>query len=144
MELVSKDCLIDSLGSNNSSVPAPVLCSTFIAPPMVSRAYNFANSVSSFVVTLTTILLVISYTPDDTTNGILAMYGSTESISGTLLIDTTNPTLTAYTGTYENNIKSSHILEYEIYRLYKRVQKKKINLSDLKRQQFYLYFHKYI
>ena len=31
----------------------------------------------------------------DTTNGILAMYGSTESISGTLLIDTTNPTLTA-------------------------------------------------
>lgn len=43
--------------------------------------------------------------------------------------------VTAHTGIYENNIKSSHILEYEIYKLYKKVQKKKINISELKREE---------
>ena len=41
-----------TIGSNNYSVKAPVLNSTLIAPPIVSSAYTFANSASSFVVTL--------------------------------------------------------------------------------------------
>ncbi|MCR4740756.1 MAG: hypothetical protein K5886_10925 [Lachnospiraceae bacterium] len=33
--------------------------------------------------------------------------------------------LTAYSGVYEHNVRTSHILEYEIYRLYKRVKHRK-------------------
>ncbi|MBE6349817.1 MAG: hypothetical protein E7062_03570 [Spirochaetaceae bacterium] len=41
----------------------------------------------------------------------------------------------AHSGTYENNIKQSHVLEYEIYRLYRKIQKKKINISKLEREE---------
>lgn len=42
--------------------------------------------------------------------------------------------ISAYTGTYENNIKSSHILEYEIYKLYKKMQRENKRISQINRE----------
>ena len=41
--------------------------------------------------------------------------------------------ISAYTGTYENNIKTSHILEYELYRYYKKA--KNTNISEMKGEE---------
>lgn len=40
-------------------------------------------------------------------------------------------TVSSYVGTYENNLKTSHVLEYELYQLYK----KRINLNRISREE---------
>ena len=49
--------------------------------------------------------------------------------------ETGNWGITAYSGTYEHNIKTSHVLEYELYKLYKKNKSKKNNISEAKREE---------
>ena len=49
---------------------------------------------------------------------------------GTLELDN-NWKITSYVGNYENNIKTSHVLEYELYRLFKKAEKEELSADEL-------------